>query len=219
MTKHSGTDLSVGSEHSPFCLFCISQLGGYPHTLFWRELGAMDATEAETYLDESEEPLFADDLDDDDDDIPAPPSPVNQDEIRRRVRLQAANNSSRAGENSLTFASTSPSWPDGQGGDSSAAVVDPSGTEQPVPIKKRKPILTLGPDRLAFLVFACYSLRGIAFYRLLLLLLLLLLSLCYCCFCSFAMYYCWCCYCCLPYCPAAAVVVVFHCIVFMLLSW
>ena len=113
----------------------------------------MDATEAETYLDESEEPLFADDLDDDDD-IPAPPSPVNQDEIRRRVRLQVANSSSRAGENSLTFASTSPSWPDGQGGDSSAAVVDPSSTEQPVPIKKRKPILTLGPDRLAFLVFA-----------------------------------------------------------------
>lgn len=172
----------------------------------------MDAMEAETYLDESEEPLFADDLDDDDD-IPAPPSPVNQDEIRRRVRLQAANNSSRAGDNSLTFASTSPSWPDGQGGETSAAVVDPSGTEQPVPIKKRKPVLTLGPDRLAFLVFACYSFRGTAstvtFVVVVVVVLLLLLFLCHVLLLVLLLLFTLlsCCCCCVHY------------IAFMLLSW
>ena len=122
--------------------------------LFWRELGAMDDVDSEAYLDESEEPLFADDLDDDDD-IPAPPSPINEEEIRHRVRLQEASNSSRAGDNSLAFGFTSVPWPDEQGGETSTAVANPDLTEQPVPIKKRKPVLTLGPDRLAFVVAIC----------------------------------------------------------------
>lgn len=127
-------------------------------------MDAMDHSQA--YLDDSEEPLFADDLDDDDD-IPAPPSPVNQEEIRRRVRLQAANNSSPAGDDSMTFGSASVSWPDGQAGETSIAVANPDGTEQPVPAKKRRPVLTLGPDRCAFIVFACYSFRRRAMYCLL----------------------------------------------------
>ena len=105
-----------------------------------------DAVDAGPFLDDSEEPLFADDLDEDDD-IPAPPSPVNQQEIRRRVRLQAANTSSRAVNNSVVSSSGSPSWPDRQGGETTTAVVDPDSTEQLVPIKKRKSVLTLGPDR------------------------------------------------------------------------
>ena len=111
----------------------------------WREMD--DAVDAGPFLDDSEEPLFADDLDEDDD-IPAPPSPVNQQEIRRRVRLQAANNtSSREVNNSVVSSSGSPSWPDRQGGETTTAVVDPDSTEQLVPIKKRKSVLTLGPDR------------------------------------------------------------------------
>lgn len=133
----------------------------------WRAME--DAMDADPFLDDSEEPLFADDLDEDDD-IPAPPSPVNQQEIRRRVRLQAANNSSHSANNSRASASGSPSWPDGQGGENTTAVVDPDGTEQPVPIKKKRPVLTLGPDRCVF--FECYS-----FHRL-----FTIIVFCYCCY-------------------------------------
>ena len=86
-----------------------------------------------------DEPLFADDIEDDDD-IPPPPSPINEDAFRQRARMEI-----------------SASRRDGIGqGDADSTLFDLGGanvttvndtTEQPVPIKKRKPLLTLGPDR------------------------------------------------------------------------
>ena len=88
-----------------------------------------------------EEPLFADDIEDDDD-IPLPPSPINEDAYRQRAReVIVASRRDRANQDDVDDTGPEPQ------GQNTSALNDTA--EQTVPIKKKKPVLKLGPERYA----------------------------------------------------------------------
>ena len=94
--------------------------------------------DVDMYDDDLDEPLFADEIEDEDN-IPEPPSPINEEEIRRRARQQAALAGRNATDDSLNVP---------LGENSSTQGHDVSVTEQAAQvIKKRKPLLKFDENR------------------------------------------------------------------------